>query len=245
MMDMYYGMDNQLFLNRDVRIAEFVHYVMRFDQLGGKPKFDPQVSGRDAFKAAFPNTDEGWKQSAETDAIYGQSATKEMSKIIRRGIFEFGGKLIFEGKAVFGAGIFDPKAYQGDTDLEAQSLLATPGLSSSANVRYGEGTLEFQWGGKPTVPTKAHFLTNWVYDPSKVTHKLANRGSGSVWQQLAQKVMSNSHGLRPIWDQFEDFPKEMKNGTGLEKLERAIKYLTLILEATSQPPRVGKFRRPN
>lgn len=212
MMDMYYGMNNNLFRNRKINIAEFVHLAMEFDQKGRKPKFDPNVSGRDAFMEAFPGAGEGWMKHNDTTAAYGHSATKEMSKLIREGIKRFGGKLIFEGKSVFGAGVFDPNAYQGDTDLEAQELFKSFRFPVTPRVPFGEGTLEFQWSGIPTTPTRAHFLTNWSYAGAKV-HSLVNRAAPGApkdqWKNFVEKVLSDQHGLRAIWNNFQNFPPGM------------------------------------
>lgn len=208
MMDMYYGSANDLFRSRNNVIAELVHYAMHFNKLGQRAAFDPNQSGRAAYMAAFPGAGEGWRDNHGTDVNYGQSATKEMSKIIRRGIQEFGGTLIFEGKGVFGAGIFDPRAYQGDTDLEAQALLGNFNLPQTPQVALGNGTLEFQWGGIPTVPTRAHFLTNWNY-AGTAQHRTVNRTTNDpamVWRDYVEQLMGPRHGLRPVWNNFANFP---------------------------------------
>jgi len=218
MMDMYYGMNNQLFHKRNPIIAEFVHYAMRFDQLGNRPAFDPNVSGRDAYFQAFPAVAgqaavEGYKANGRMDQEYGHSVTKEMSKIIRRGISEFGGTLILEGQNVFGAGVFDPNAYQGDTDLEAQDLLSYFVRPRSTATRFGNGALIFHWGGVPTVPTRAHFLTNWNFGGQQ--HKTSayrhwNRinqdNAAQPFRDYVTKLMSPNHGLRPLWNNFDNFP---------------------------------------
>jgi hypothetical protein len=253
MMDMYYGMNNDLFRNRDVRIAQFVHNVMGFADRG--VPFDPNVSGREAFFRAFKTRQEGWEKQGVTDAAYGQSATKEMSKIIREGIKRFGGKLIFEGKSVYGSGIFDPHARQGDTDLEAQELFQSMVWPLTPCVPFGEGTLEFQWGGRPATPTRAHFLSNWNWG-GPMTHGPANRvnptNARDPWRDYLKKVMGKRHGLRLIWHNFgnfpQNFPRLTQGNRALEEwevsiMERAIARVSQSLHDTAAPPQVGAFNR--
>lgn len=244
MMDMYYGMENQLYINRNLIIAEFVHYAMYYHKLGQNPApFDPNISGRDAFRVAFPGVDEGWKTHANMTAIYGHSATKEISKIIRMGIKRFGGKLIFEAKSVFGQGIFDPTGYQGDTDLEAQQLFQEISCNSP-QTPYGKGVLEIQWGGKPTLLTRAHFLTNWTYSGKKVTHRKYNQAGGDmgadVWTAFVETAMGSNHGLRPIWNNFAPLPKGFE---GLAGMQSAIEEISGLLREVHEPKRVGAYHR--
>ena len=208
MMDCYFGMDNWLHFRRIPIIAEFVHYVMEFSG-----PFSMAVSGKEAAKATFrvkaageKDDDLGWK-TAEIEGKYGagMSTTKEISKIIRTAIYLWGGTIIFEGKAVYGASIFDKKARQGDTDLEAQELFKYFSPGSSHAVPFGRGRVEFQWGGVNTVPTKAHFVTNWNYMHNGLVHTDQNRPSIDKILQL----FSDGHGLRPIWNNFVDFPREL------------------------------------
>lgn len=253
MMDMYYGMNNDLFRNRDVRIAQFVHHVMGFADRG--VPFDPDMSGRDAFFAAFPGAQEGWYKQRVTDAAYGQSATKEMSKIIREGIKRFGGTLIFEGKSVYGSGVFDPHARQGDTDLEAQELFQHMVWPLTPRVPFGEGTLEFQWGGRPATPTRAHFLSNWNW-AGPTTHGPGNRvnqtNPNDPWRDYLKKVMSKRHGLRLTWHNFMNFPPNFPRlAQGAQTREdwevsimvRAIARVSQALHDTAAPPKVGVFDR--
>ena len=255
MMDMYYGMENALFRNRNHHIAEFVHRVMGFADRG--VTFDSETSGRDAFLAAFPGAQEGWYKQGATDAAYGQSATKEMSKIIREGIKRFGGTLIFEGKSVYGSQIFDPNARQGDTDLEAQELFRFMVWPLTPRVPFGKGTLEFQWGGRPTTPTRAHFLSNWNWGGEQaraMTHQRVNRvnqiNRADPWRDYLQTVLSEHHGLRPIWKNFKNFPLDLpmpvRGGQTEEDwtvttMEQAIARVCNTLYDTAAPPRVGAY----
>lgn len=249
MMDMYYGMNNDLFRNRKLNIAEFIHKVMEFDRRG--VAFDPNQSGRDAFMAAFPGAGEGWKKHPDTDAAYGHSATKEMSKIIREGIKTFGGKLIFEGKSVFGAGIFEPRAYQGDTDLEAQELFKYFKWPVTPDTPFGDGSLEFHWGGRPTSPTRAHFLTNWNYAGIHNVHRAGNRvnqdDNRKAWREYLEKVMGHRHGLRQIWNNFRNFPPGMivsnpamvarlNLHSDFAKMEMVIAQLSALIAQHRRPP---------
>ncbi|MEA2749226.1 MAG: hypothetical protein QOI41_3369 [Myxococcales bacterium] len=180
MMDMYYGPSLSahqeaaehdggaklgLHALRHKDIAAFVHHAMGF-----KGPFVMGESGRKAYMDTFKTGIEGWAWN--TPAMYqlpdGTSitATQEMSALIRWGIHKYGGTLIFEGKQVFYHQVFavepekEGSRKAGDTELEAMDLFPyfQPGLS---RVKYGTGTVIFQWGGKETVPTKCHFLSNW------------------------------------------------------------------------------------
>lgn len=250
MMDMYYGMDNDLFRNRKLNIAEFIHLAMEFDKKGKKPKFDPDKSGRQAFWEAYPHIKLGHEKHADTDAAYGHSATKEMSKIIREGIRRFGGKLIFEGKSVYGAGVFDPTAYQGDTDLEAQELFKSFRLPVTPRIPFGEGTLEFQWSGIPTTPTRAHFLTNWNWSGANV-NRGANRGAPGdpkdAWKNFVERALSDRHGLRAIWNNFQIYPAGMildnpamvdklKLNSKFSRMEMVIAQLSTLLAMQHRTP---------
>jgi hypothetical protein len=150
---------------RDPHIAAFVHHAMGF-----KGPFLMQHSGRKAYMDSFKTVKEGW--AWDSPVRYPTSdgktitATQEMSALIRWGIHKYGGTLVFEGKQVFYHQVFcfDPASEgsrgAGDTELEAMDLFPyfTPGVSSAT---YGRGRVIFQWGGRETVPTKCHFLSNW------------------------------------------------------------------------------------
>lgn len=231
MMDMYYGNGGGIFRLRDPVIAQFLHLVMEFDERD--VAFDPHMSGRDAFMKAFKTRIDGWVDQPCTDAAYGQSATKEMSKIIREGIRRFGGKIIFEGKAVFGAGIFHWGPAR-DTDVEAQQLFSHFNRPKTPYARFGKGSLEFQWGGRATTPTRAHFLTNWTFDESRRVHGIANRkypsNANAKWEDYLRRILSNCHGLRPIWNRFDDFPVGFLGPTDLELLQSREKQTAFAIK---------------
>lgn len=92
------------------------------------------------------------------------TGTKEISRIVRDGIFKYGGHLVFEGKSVSWGNVFTGGKFIADTAEEAIQLMpyfaADPGKST---VDYGKGKLTFHWGGKPTAPSQAHFRQNWFY----------------------------------------------------------------------------------
>lgn len=187
MMDLYYGQAGTfLHLNRNPVIAEFVHYAMDF-----KGEFSMRRSGRDEYIHTFRTGIEGWAWNSPSIKKYnGLTATKEMSRIIRWGIANFGGTLIFEGKDVYYSQVFDPSAPRvGDTDLEARELFKyfKPACS---NVKYGKGKLIFHWNGKETVPTKSHFISNWKWNDNK-THQEGN---------FAKELRENT--LFPTWNNF-------------------------------------------
>jgi len=195
MMDLYYGQKGtSMHTLRNPAIAEFVHYAMGF-----KGNFSMNQSGRQAYMQTWKTTAEGWQGNSPGD--YGHSATKEMSRIIRYGIRTFGGTLIFEGKEVYYNQVFyrNP-ARIGDTDLEARELFQyfTPGQSS---VPYGKGRLIFHWGGRETVPTKMHFLTNWVWGGQGIMHSASN---------MAKRTFATDASLADIWNNFQRVPAALR-----------------------------------
>ncbi|MEM1161123.1 MAG: hypothetical protein AAGJ28_09325 [Pseudomonadota bacterium] len=217
MMDMYFGQqgkpENVFWQFRNDVIAEFVHYVMDYHTtVGGRTgiQFDKNESGWRTFERHFNTNDKGW-----TGDRYGpgQSATKEISKIIRHGIKTFGGKLIFEGRDVYGHNVFAKDGWPRDTDVEARDLFQYYGpRAAAAVVPMGNGTLEFQWNGTPTVLTRAHFLSNWAYDPKLSTHTAANRKTGkrpfgwfSDFLRDAMKPRERNRFL-PLWEKFDNYP---------------------------------------
>jgi hypothetical protein len=182
MMDMYYGPSLNaeqeatvhpeggskygLHSLRDQHIAAFVHHAMGF-----KGPFLMQYSGRKAYMDTFNKTlIEGWASDTPGRYPIGNNktitATQEMSALIRWGIHKYGGTLVFEGKQVFYHQVFcfepttEGSRGAGDTELEAIDLFPsfTPNISSA---QYGRGRVIFHWGGRETVPTKCHFLSNW------------------------------------------------------------------------------------
>jgi len=187
-----------------------VHYAMDF--MG---PFDMDVSGLVAAQRTFPGEgdDWGWKTEEITAKYNGNSTTKEISKIIRTAIHRWGGLIVFEGKSIYGASIFDPHAYSGDTDREAQELFKSFSRGSGPRVPYGRGYVEFQWGGVPTVPSRAHFLTNWRHRDDGLVHTIYNQvESGNL-----DVLFSGSHGLRDIWNNFMDFPADLAGYTEQNK----------------------------
>ncbi len=98
MMDLYYGQaGTSLHELRDPIIAEFVHYTMKF-----QGTFDANTSGRESYLKSFYTKIEGWDKSTPSKDTYnGLTATQEMSRIIRWGVYMYGGTIIFEGKDVF------------------------------------------------------------------------------------------------------------------------------------------------
>ena len=197
MMDCYYGQDGtSIHMRRNRTIGEYVHYAMCFIGF-----YDHRISGRDAYLNTFGRHSdgkggviEGWASwprplngFSQFDGFYypdqtapgkGLSATKEMSRIIRTGIFKLGGTLVFEGTNVTYQSVFVEGAYVSDTSLEAENLFKyfTPGNS---RAEFGKGEIIFHWHGKETVPSLALFHSNWLfYCPTggKPTfHKMQNQ----------------------------------------------------------------------
>lgn len=213
MMDCYYGQEGtSIHLRRNRTIGEYVHYAMCFSGF-----YDQRVSGRDAYLNSFGKHPdgkggfiEGWASwpklpngFREFDEFYypdpdtpgkGYSATKEMSRIIRMGIYELGGTLIFEGTNVPYQGVFVKGARVSDTSLEAENLFKffTPGKS---RINFGKGELVFHWHGKETVPSLALFHSNWYFfcppGGKPVFHKMQN-----------QRRADPSEELKPIYNNF-------------------------------------------
>jgi len=185
MMDQYYGQaGNELYKKRNPAIAEFVHYVM-----GYKGPFSMDISGRDIFMKSYGTSLEGYDYwTPGGPRIRGNTATVEISKAIRWGIQEYGGMLIFEGKQVFYSQVFNqasPKVT--DTDKEAIALFEYFERGKSV-AKFGNGRLAFYWGGRLTVPTQCHFLSNWGFggvDSQKrpVMHTKDNRKDFAAYMQ--------------------------------------------------------------
>ena len=213
MMDLYYGQEGtSIHLSRNRTIGEYVHYAMSFFGF-----YDHRISGRDAYLNSFgkhPDQKggfiEGWASwprppngFTEFEGFYypdpdnsgkGISATKEMSRIIRTGIYELGGTLIFEGTNVTYQSVFVIGAYVSDTSLEAENLFKffTPGKS---RVKFGNGELVFHWHGKETIPSLALFHSNWYFfsppDGKPLFHKMQN-----------QRRADSNEVLKPIYSNF-------------------------------------------
>lgn len=198
MMDLYYGEEGtSVHKLRNPVIGQYVHKKM-----GYKGEYDHEKSGRDAYRETYATTitAEGWKWPNEEWGSKGESSAKwhhpdtgaaltgtmEISRVIRDGIFNYGGTLVFDGKNVVHSSNFVEGTYQGDTNKEARALFpyfaAFPGYS---RVPFGQGVLIFHWGGKETVPTKALFLSNWNL---LVPKRLAKRGEDIVGPQTLKNA---------------------------------------------------------
>lgn len=260
MMDMYYGVhgnhSNHIWQDRNVIIAEFLHHAMQFHfahktwEEKKKPHgkwvhperpFNPDKPGWLAFREAFPHAaDPGWKHQPATTEVYGQSATKEMSKIIRECIKMFGGTIVFDIKGVFGHNLFGlENRYMGDTDLELEDILNSfRGRITSSTIPFGQGQVQFQWGSRPVVPTRAHFLVNWNFNRrfgGGTMNTMFNRngepGSGIYWIDYLEAVMSDEqvNGLPPNWYKLNDFPPEIAAGPHGQGKAAAIEALADVL----------------
>lgn len=216
MMDLYYGQEGtSIHLHRNRTIGEYVHYAMGFSGF-----YDHRISGRDTYLNSFGRHPdgkggliEGWMSSPrppngfkEFEGFYypdpdasgkGISATKEMSRIIRTGIYKLGGTLIFEGTNVTYQSVFAMNAYVSDTSLEAENLFKffTPGKS---RVKFGKGEIVFHWHGKETIPSLALFHSNWYFacpaGGKPLFHKMQN-----------QRRADPNEILKPIYNNFVRF----------------------------------------
>lgn len=182
MMDMFYGdaeWGGNLGDRADPDIMAFVMYATKL-------KFLPGWEQLNTWPVPFPppgdnpyqvllrmGIPKGYWDTPLTTAVYGDddwghrpmSATKEISRIIRWGVGEFGGTIIFEGAEVYYDQVFNKRERLADTDLEARVFFQyfTPGLSEATFGRAGK--VIFHWHGKPTVPSKLLFLTSWNFNP--------------------------------------------------------------------------------
>ena len=266
MMDMYYGKpnnnNNHLWRRRNNCIAEFLHYAMDFHHAHAatgrrhwtNPRhgrwdtpelaFDPNMPGWRAFQLAFPGANQpGYYDQPSTTGAYGQSATKEMSKIIRECIKLYGGTLIFEVKGVFGHNLFGPETtrHLTDTDVELDDVLRSVGrLTDQPRVPFGQGTVEFQWGGRPQAPTRAHFLINWNFSGTAINtnaNRVGEPGATYDWQDYLENAFSDNymHGLSDNWEKLPHFPANFNANLSRANKDYAIRALARCLSA----PRVG------
>ncbi|HCH66892.1 MAG: hypothetical protein CL927_09010 [Deltaproteobacteria bacterium] len=92
-----------------------------------------------------------------------ESATMQISKLIRHAVFQFGGTIVFDGKRVYWEQSFVDGTRKTDTNEEAKAIMPIFANKNSSRVRVGKGTYVFHWGGAEAVPTRAHFLSCWAF----------------------------------------------------------------------------------
>ncbi|MBO0947127.1 hypothetical protein [Fibrella forsythiae] len=210
MMDMYYGDGGNVGLRADPFIMEFVLYATKLKPLP-TPGSSEQLSATQThenhpfalFKAI--GVDKAWEKNAVTTAAYGQdtfrghdmTGTKELSRIIRWCVGEFGGTIIFEGVDVYYDQVFNESARFGDTELEAADLFQyfKPG-HSEASFGHGNGRIIFHWQGTQTVPSKLLFLTSWKYDSFAAAqwYKLTHPEN---FESTLKSILHNPGQIRP------------------------------------------------
>lgn len=209
MMDMYYGgQEFEAFhMLRNPIIGRYVH-----DMMGYAGEYDQTENPDTVFRRNFPLggggdwDNRGWSQNAKpknNPALAGvpdeweedKSGTMEISRVIREGVFKYGGTIVFEGKGLFWQGTFVQSAYKGDTNIEAISMMPgfakAPGMS---RVPHGKGEFVFHWGGTERMPTRKLFLQSWLY------------GYKPGYETADRKVRSEV-GDEPVLDWFWDFPR--------------------------------------
>jgi hypothetical protein len=181
MMDFYYGMNNDLHLSRNPIIGEYIHNMMGFEgeydhNKPGWYSWQETYKGMYSQKQQDEGKIEGWQKSENDIFTHPETGkaltgTKEISRLVRDGIFTHGGTLVFEGMNVYWGNVFGG-GYLSDTAEEAIALMpyfaAHPGEST---VPFGAGKLVFTWGGKPTAPTRSHFHKNWNFASVEVVNK--------------------------------------------------------------------------
>ena len=183
MMDMWYG-DGHLGERANPTILQFIKYAAKLAPL---PSGAAALPGHNLLgpshldRSGHPyhiyercGVKKGWVPHALTTAAYGldefrgqpMTATKELSRLTRWLVGYFGGKIIFDAKDVYYAQVFDRTSNRfGDTEMEATALLphVVPG-GSSGTFGDGDATIEFEWDGKPVIPSKLLFMTSWHFD---------------------------------------------------------------------------------
>jgi len=234
MMDMYYGNGGRLTDRRDPVISDFVLAATGLIGVGTDTWAHKKVSPRLAYIAKFGQSQEGWSSNDPAVATYGITTTKEISRIIRWGLGEYGGTLIFDGAEVNYIGVFqkNPARPPGDTDFEARALFPyfKPGESKATfgnNAKY-----IFHWYGIETVPSLLHFASTWVWNQDSKDAKLRidrrnflspELGREDFWSLLPEnrrsenaktvltdyaKKLHNPSELEPTWNNFVPLPPD-------------------------------------
>jgi hypothetical protein len=241
MMDMYYGDEESggnLKDRADPDILAFVMYAIKLKFLNGWQEHNtwlksPDSSGNHPY-SVLKNMGiaQAYYTSPQTDLMYGKddwnqqymTATKEISRVIRWGIQEYGGTLVFDGAEVYYDQVFSQRDRLADTDLEARILFQYFEPNKSW-ARFGQGKIEFHWHGKEVVPSKLLFLTSWVFNDfaARQWFKLVHEGnfapslSGlknnpdqqylSVLQEKEIWDIRTGVEFLDIWNNFSTFPQ--------------------------------------
>lgn len=188
MMDMYYGNGGRLTDSRDPVISDFVLAATGLTGFGNDTWAHKRISPRLAYMAKFGNAQEGWAADEPGTNKYGVTTTKEISRIIRWGLGEYGGTLVFDGAEVNYQGVFLKKANPRDTDLEARGLFKhfRPGFS---RAEYGNGnaTIIFHWYSVETIPSLLHFASTWKWDRYSSAAKLRMDRRNFISEKLGQE----------------------------------------------------------
>lgn len=213
MMDMLYGDGGNVGRRANPHILEFVMYAAKLRPWPGanppaSPQFDEVSRGEVTANHPFfayqqilgtAEEEQAFYKHPKTTNVYGRDpwcqvempGTKELSRIIRWCIGEFGGTIIFEGADVYYDQVFNNTGRFGDTELEACSFFAHFNAGNSF-AHYGKagGKVIFHWHGQETVPSKLLFLTSWRWDPFSA-------------EQWYQKIHARNM-QQEIRDQFAD-----------------------------------------
>ena len=229
MMDMYYG--GQEFeawqMMRNPVIGQYIH-----DMMGYAGKYDQSESPDTTFRKNFPLggktvndkgketwQNRGWSKNSkpkENENMKGvpkewqddKSGTMEISRLIRDAVAKFGGTIVFEASGVYSQGNFVSGAYQGDTNVEAESMLPFFAENSGkSRVAVGKGEYVFQWRGKETIPTRELFSSYWAKGGllGREVDEKGNLKEGGGWIEYT--------GSTAKWG-------EDKKGTGELKLDK-------------------------
>ncbi len=203
MMDMYYGQaNNNLYEKRNDSIGSFIHKCMNF--MG---EYNPGVSGRAMYQKTWSTELEGWHPDSPKGRSWGGlTATQAISEIIRWGVRQFGGTIIFEGYGVYYNQVFlRAPGRIGDTDLEARDLFPWfhPGESCAAFGEAG-GRIIFHWAGVQTVPNHILFMLSWQWNDNRL-----NRPGNAVGLRALEELQNNNALNRDLWNRFIQSDREI------------------------------------
>jgi hypothetical protein len=232
MMDMYYGgQDFEAWhMMRDPLIGQYIH-----DMMGYAGTYDQTESPDTTFRKNFPLggnilddkgedtwQNRGWSQNSKpknNENMKGvpdewnedKSGTMEISRLIRDGVFKFGGTIVFEASGVYSQGNFVDGARKGDTNVEAESMLPEFAGKNKSRVKFGKGEYVFHWRGNEVTPTREIFLSYWAK-------------GGLLGREVDEQ--SNLKQGGPFVNYVKSTAKwgEDKKGTGVEHNDEPVKW---------------------
>ena len=227
MMDMYYGNNSDFWKGRDELIAHFIHHALKMPG-----SFDKDTSGRESYLKGYGTVVEGWanldnkwgdgvpivkyrctseptypkfSSSGCLDGLNWYTHTVAMSWVVRRMVQLWGGKIIYDGKAVTFSGIFENPPDTRDSNIEALDLFQYMG-NGSGNM--GTGTVDFHYGGVKIKPSKELFLQHWTWtaqDPAAPIDESRLEFDPTTGHliKILKSGTNADQSLIELWDKFE------------------------------------------